>query len=55
MKRLQVLLSGKWKYVFCSNCREANPMTTTEKRLALKERDLKFFESKYGNHQFRVI
>jgi len=54
MKKLQVLLNGNWEYVFCHNPVEGI-ITTKKKHLALKERDLTYFENRFGNNSFRTI
>lgn len=56
MKRLQVLLDGEWKYVFCRNELERDPITTEDKKSAIKgiEHSLKYFQQHFGNHEFRI-
>ncbi len=55
MKKLQVKINGEWKYVFCRNPRNANPIITENRRKALGAIDLEYFQNHFGNHEFRVI
>lgn len=53
-KKLQVKIDGSWKYVFATN--PAHGIITTDKKeKALGARDLKHFQSKYANDEFRVL
>lgn len=53
-KRLQVFKDNCWQYVFCYN-RQYGIIVTDDRKKALKERDLEYFQNKYGNNTFRVI
>ena len=55
MKRLQAKINGKWEYVFCRNERCVNPITTKDRLKALPGMAIEYFQSKYGNIEFRVI
>lgn len=57
MKRLQVLVGDEWKYVFCRNELKRDPITTEDKTKAIKgdEQSFGYFDSKFANHQFRII
>ena len=55
MKRLQVKIGDGWQYVFCRNA-QSNMIVTTDNRLkALPSHALEFFQSKYANHEFRIV
>lgn len=58
MKRLQVLFNQEdpnceWKYVFCHNTGAV--ITTKKPKLALKERDLEWFQNNFANYHFRAV
>lgn len=54
--KLQVLIDGSWKYVFCYNG-ETNRIVTTDdsEKSIIGRHGLNFFEKKYADHQFRSI
>ena len=52
--KVQVFKDNEWKWVFCSNDRDG-VITCKSKGLALKARDLSYFENKYQNHKFRLV
>jgi len=51
--KLQVFKDGNWEYVFCHN-RLSGIVITKDPKKALLKRDLKHFESKFGNDKFRT-
>ena len=51
---LQVFLNGQWRYVFCRNERQRDPVTTDDKKKALGADAMEYFQGKYGNHEFRL-
>lgn len=51
---LQVKINDNWEYVFCRNSMQSAPVTTKNKKHALKADALKYFELKFGNHEFRL-
>ena len=51
--KLQVQIDENWKYVFCRNLGFATPITTDDKRKALKSDAKPYFEKHFGNHTFR--
>jgi len=55
MQKLQVLINGEWKYVFCRNPQMANPITTENKSkaIAAHKHSMAYFASKYANHKFQ--
>lgn len=54
--KLQVLIEGSWKYVFCYNGETSRIVTTNDSSKAIiGEHGLKFFQNKYADHQFRSI
>ena len=53
--RLQIFKNGQWEYVFCHGRDRCEIITTKKPKLALKERDLEYFQNKFGNDIFRVI
>lgn len=54
--KLQVLIDGSWKYVFCYNGETSNIITTDDAEKAITgEHGLKFFQNKYANHDFRSV
>lgn len=52
-QRLQVKLDNKWQYVFCYNP-ITGIVTTERKEAALDQRDLEYFQNKFGNNEFRL-
>ena len=54
IKRLQVKINNNWEYVFCRNETKRDPIITKNPKLALRSRDLEYFKSKFGNHEFRI-
>ena len=58
MKKLHIKIDDKWHMVFC-HC-NGKIITTDNKRKALPslalwgDDDLKFFQSKFANHQFEL-
>ena len=54
MKTLQVKLNGKWEYVFCYNVLKSDPIVTNRQSAALRPNDLQYFQTRFGNHEFRV-
>lgn len=52
--RLQVFMFGTWCYVFCYD-QWHRIVTTSDKRKALKGRDLEYFRKHFSSHEFRVI
>jgi len=52
-KRLQVFLDGKWQYVFCYNP-QIGIIVTPRRESALDQRDLEYFQNKFGNNEFRI-
>ena len=57
MKKLQVLIDSKWKYVFCRNELKALPITTENKSKAIRGNDnsLNYFSSKYASLDFKIV
>lgn len=57
MKRLQVLIGGKWEYVFCRNERNDIPIITKDKLKAIKgdKQSKEYFQNHFGSLQFRII
>jgi hypothetical protein len=57
MSKLQVNLNGKWEYVFCRNELRRDPIITKypSKAQPGDTETLKYFQDRFGNHQFRVV
>ena len=55
-KRLQVKTKDGWKWVFCYNTHDMKGpiIPTKEKSKALPATDLEYFQSRFGNHEFRI-
>lgn len=53
-RALQVKTGPGWEYVFCYSGDRGRIVTTRDRRKALTERDLPFFQNKYGNNEFRA-
>jgi len=51
---LQVFLNGQWEYVFCRNETRENPVTTKTRAKALPGRAIDYFQTHFGNHDFRI-
>ena len=54
MKTLQIKTATGWKHVFCRNAQTNKVILTDNPSKALRERDLEWFSSKFGNDSFRV-
>jgi hypothetical protein len=56
MKRLQVLINGKWEYVFCHNAvrKKEYPVITKDKKKALKIDAFDYIRNKYSDKIFRA-
>ena len=55
-KRLQVLTSNGWEYVFCRSGDTGGIITTKNRNKAVEgKRGLEWFQSKFGNDQFRLV
>lgn len=52
-KKLMVKVNGEWKYVFCRNILKAEPIITESRRKALTASDIEYFQTHFGNHEFR--
>jgi len=48
---LQILIDGKWEYVFCRS--GGKVVTTKDRRKALPALDLEWFQNRFGNDTFR--
>jgi len=55
MKKLQVKIENEWKFVFCYNETKANPITTKDKRKALRAGAIDYFSSRFSNMEFRTV
>lgn len=51
---LQVRIGGCWRYVFCRNSAQRDPVTTHNREHALGADALAYFRRHFANHEFRV-
>jgi len=56
LKKLQVLLNGKWQYVFCRNPQKREPIVTQNKNNAITGdiHSLTYFQDCFSELQFRI-
>lgn len=54
MRKLEVLLDGRWQYVFCRKMPDDKPMPTATRWKALPDFHLEWFQNHFANHQFRA-
>jgi len=57
MKRLQVKIGKEWKYVFCRNERKSTPITTDNRKRAIKGDDdsIAYFRNNFASLNFRIV